>query len=366
MATVSQILRYVATMPDRIATCLVDLGDVSDSEEQSVLLLPTGRVDARDGRRWTNPDPAGVVDRSLAVAGATQLVVDYEHQTDLAGQNGQRAPAAGWITALTATAAGIRASIRWTEQALAHLRAREYRYISPVFKYDKAGRVLTILRAGLTNSPALDLPALASTRGGDTMHEKLLQLLAMFGLTGETAADEAALDTALAKAGALADAASAERTATAKALGLAEDADHEAVVAKATALAAGTINPGEYVPMGEFKAVAAQLKTLQDETAAAKATAAVDAAIRSGKVTPAQRDWALGYAKADPNGFTAYLAAQPVIVAPGARQGDNLPADPDAALSADELAVCTAMGLTIDQYKAGRKELLERAAGEQT
>ena len=352
-------------MPDSIATCLVDLGDVQDGEEQSVLLLPAGQVNARDGRNWRNPDPPGVVNRSLAIAGATQLVVDYEHQTDLVEKNGQPAPAAGWITALTATAEGIRARIRWTERALVRLRAREYRYISPVFRYDKAGRVLTILRAALTNSPALDLPALASTRG-DTMHEKLLKLLAMFGLTDETADDPAALDTALAKATALADVATTERTATAKALGLAEDADHEAVVAKATALAAGNINPGEYVPMGEFKAVATQLKALQDETAEDKATAAVDAAIRSGKVTPAQRDWALGYAKAEPDGFTAYLAAQPVIVAPGSRQGDNPPADPDADLSADELAVCRTMGLTEKQYKAGRKDLLERTAREQT
>ena len=353
-------------MPELIATCLVELGEITDGE-QSVLLMPAGDIAARDGRRWRNPDPAGVIDRSLVRAGDTELVVDYEHQTDLVGQNGQPAPAAGWITKLTAAADGIRALIRWNEKALAHIRAKEYRYLSPTFTYDKAGRVQVILRAALTNSPALDLPALASDRGGSNMHKKLLKLLEKFGLTVDKVEDEAALDAALAKAEDIAsNQADIERADTAKALGLAADADQVTVVAKAKELAAGKDpDPGAYVPMDEFKAVASQLKTLQDERTEEKANAQVDEGIRTGKITPAMRDWALGYAGKDPDGFTAYLAALPVLIKPGS----NPPAgdennQADAALTDDELAVCKAMGLTEDQFKAGRKDILDRQAGE--
>lgn len=44
------------------------------------------------------------------------------------------------------------------------LEAGEYRFISPVFLYDRASRrVRKILRAGLTNNPALYLPAASAT-----------------------------------------------------------------------------------------------------------------------------------------------------------------------------------------------------------
>ena len=350
-------------MPELQARCLVELGEIEGAEKQ-VLLLPAGRIEARDGRKWHNPDPADVVRRTLARAGETELVVDYEHQTDLAAGNGQAAPAAGWITDVTATADGIRATIRWTEKALAHIQAKEYRYLSPTFVHDKSGRVQVILRAALTNSPALDLPALATSNGELTMNEKLLKLLALFGLTEEKADDDAALDAAYAKAEEL-QAAGGDMTAVAQALGLAEDANQEAIVAECKSLKeGGEPDPAKFVSIDQFQEVSGQLKTLQDERTEDKATAAVDEGITAGKVSPAQRDWALTYAKSDLAGFTSYLAAAPVIVAPGAANRPNTNVDPNADLTADELAVCKAMGLTPDQYKAGRKDLLDRQAGE--
>ena len=41
------------------------------------------------------------------------------------------------------------------------LKAREYRYISPAFFHKPDGTVMRIEGAGLTNYPALDMPALA-------------------------------------------------------------------------------------------------------------------------------------------------------------------------------------------------------------
>ena len=41
------------------------------------------------------------------------------------------------------------------------LKAREYRYLSPVFFHTRDGVVTRMEGAGLTNYPALDMPALA-------------------------------------------------------------------------------------------------------------------------------------------------------------------------------------------------------------
>lgn len=67
----------------------------------------------------------------------------------------------------------------------------------------------------------------------------------------------------------------------------------------------------------------------------AAAIAAVDGAIKAGKLTPAQRDWAVERAKKDMKDFETFLAGQPVIVAPGAKQPGGKPHT--LALAADNL-----------------------------
>ncbi|MCA8060683.1 phage protease [Burkholderia cepacia] len=127
-------------------------------------LLPAGRFRSDDGR------PEGVgswyVDASIAaslIAQANQkagdFVIDYEHQSLNARQNGQPAPAAGWFKQLEwREGQGVFATgVKWTSAASNMLSAREYRYISPVFEFDgKTGAVRKIINAALTNNPALD------------------------------------------------------------------------------------------------------------------------------------------------------------------------------------------------------------------
>ncbi|MEG1610831.1 MAG: phage protease, partial [Bilophila sp.] len=73
-------------------------------------------------------------------------------------QNGQPAPAAGWIESLGYTAGqGLFARVRWTDNAVAFIEQDEYRYISPVFSFNsQTGAVLELKGAALTNTPALD------------------------------------------------------------------------------------------------------------------------------------------------------------------------------------------------------------------
>lgn len=85
-------------------------------------------------------------------------VLDYEHQTLNARDNGQPAPAAGWLRQLQwREGSGLWASVDLTATAAAFVRQGEYRYVSPVFAFDPVtGEVLSILMAALTNNPAID------------------------------------------------------------------------------------------------------------------------------------------------------------------------------------------------------------------
>lgn len=135
---------------------------------QWVQLFGLGKQTARDGREWWLSHPNQVIQLSLEKAGNTDLVVDYEHQTDKADANGKAAPAAGWIKKLELRETGIWAFVEWTKAASEMIRNREYRYISPTFQTDiNTGEIIRVLRAALTNNPALELTALAKAENGD-------------------------------------------------------------------------------------------------------------------------------------------------------------------------------------------------------
>ncbi|WP_083554754.1 phage protease [Novosphingobium sp. NDB2Meth1] len=146
---------------------------------REVKLLPFGNpFYGRDGRGpWVLRDRAQA-ERVLAltkqVLGGVDMVVDYDHATELAAPQGKgRAIAAGWVRSLYIADDGIWASIEWTAQASAEILARQYRYISPHFRVDKLTREVTrIVNAGLTNTPNLELPALASYRGKQVTEEE--------------------------------------------------------------------------------------------------------------------------------------------------------------------------------------------------
>lgn len=370
------MLSLARAADDLIATCIIELPPGDPPEW--VQLMPAGELSARDGRRWRLADAAGVVEASRARAGATDLVFDYGHQTEYSRDNGQPAPAAGWIKELQARADGIWGRVEWTERARAMLKAREYRYVSPTFQHTKAGVVTEVLRAALTNNPALDLPALAHS--GGSMHEQLKRILAKLGLAADSEPTAAEADAALARIdpdppidlaelakalGLQATAAAAEVLAAAKArgvelakaLGLAETATAAEVLAaaKTKASTAADADPTAFVPRAEFDRVSVQLTELQTARADDEATKAVDAAIKAGKLAPAQRDWGLAAAKKDLAGFKSYADSAPVIVTPAA--APRTPAaggDPEAALTSEEQAVCKSLGLTEEAFKKSR------------
>ena len=348
-----------------LAALALALASLRDGDElpTEIVVMPAGpAIQARDGRSWTLLDAEAVAARSNDLLGGQEAVIDYEHQSLDAQERGHPAPAAGWISRFRATAEGaVAAVVRWTARAEQMIRQDEYRYCSPVFKFDVESReVLAIHHVGLTNSPALpDIPAVARRHLEEvhvSMTLTLQQLLALLGLDAD--ADEAAAKAALESQ--RAEAAAAARAQIAKAADLPEDADADAIATGIVALRAKAADPrpapdpAQWVPRSEFDAANQRLSALEESTATASATAAVDAAVKGGKVTPANREWALAYAKQDPAGFAQFVGAAPTIL----QSGETAPGPaPEGGLTAAELAVCRALDVTEDEMRAQKREV---------
>ena len=332
------------------ASCAIALpaGDPPDWVE----LLPLGTIEARDGRKWTMRDAAPVLAATAAYRGSHDILIDYDHAAE---DDDKAAPAAGWISDLEVRDGAIYGRTTWTERAIAAIKAREYRYISPVFGYDKRNRVTMLARAGLTNIPALDLKALAriqtSHNADDEMNDKQLKALkAACGITDDMSDDD--MSAAMQK---VKKAMTAYKGMDDKAKASSLTVDE--FIAKASIETGGEPDASKWVSKEQFDLVSTQLKALQDDNIASKATAAVDAAVRAGKIAPAQRDWAMGYCKTDAAAFATFVEGAPVIVAAGERGDTSGAPDPNADLTADELAVCRNMGMTPEAYKASKVQI---------
>lgn len=127
-------------------------------------------------------------------------------------------------------------------------------------------------------------------------------------------------------------------------LGLKAGAPVADVTAKIMELKSGTIDGVNVV---------AELKALKEQTAQRNADEAVTLALKAGKITPAQKDWARSYALADPTGFSSFMEKAPQIVPMGEIDlGDAKALKSDAPDDATML-VCKQLGVTqedLDKY----------------
>ena len=361
---------------------------------QWVQLLPAGTFTGLDGAGpYHNDDPQAVIAATLDAASGVDLPIDYDHQLLWARENGQPALAAGWFKDFEVREGSVWGRVDWTQAAAARIAAREYRYLSPVFLFDPAGRIIRVEHAGLTNVPNLEMQALASrlhNNGGEMKPEQYAALLVSLGLSADTKPD--ALVANAKTIGDRLKEADVTLAAMSKRLGLPETATPQAIeTAVADALTAvnetahalgltGPVKPAQlaacakdlvgankgqqrtdpdptkHVPMEQFRAVASRLKALEDSHAAEKATAAVDAAMQAGKVIPSTKDWAIAYASRDPAGFAAYVAAMPSIVKPGQEGPGGQPPAAAGQLGDVDLAVCSRMGLDPEEFKKHRQQ----------
>lgn len=302
-------------------------------------LLPAGEFHGRDGRGpFRLDDPYGVIASTTALQMSAGLPIDYDHATDFGAPEGRPAPAAGWIRKLEVRDGAVWGRVEWTARAADSIAAREYRYVSPVFQFDpKDGSVTRLLRAGLTNNPNLQLTAIAVSRATaasprkESMEVPSQELCELLNLNGDATASEV-----LAKV--------------------------RELRAAASAVGAHAHDPSRYVAIAEFERALTELNALKAERARERAAHTVEDAIRAGKLTPAQREWAIAYCAADVRGFQAFVAKQPSILAENLGLGGEPPADSRAgSLNAAELAICAQLGLKHSEFvrrKRGRADFL--------
>lgn len=325
-----------------------------------IQLLPYGEFRAVDGRpfdapAWFLTETNGRDVADLANQSRTQLVVDYEHQTLYKEQNGQPAPAAGWIKWVSFSPKGLFADVEWTNKAAALIKNREYRYVSAVFAYDTQGYVRKLFHAALTNNPALDsideVMAAASAQFNpipmeqNPMNELLQQL---FGLPNASEDElKAALSALLAVK---------PKTVALNAELFAQLAEKDQRIAALTAQSQ-TAQPDltQFAPVSVVQDLQNQIAALTAQRDADKGSELIQAALTAGKLLPAQKEWAENVLK-QPNGL-AFLSgfienAQPIAAlnqsqTQTAGVSGNLNV---VALSAEEQAAAKMLGMSHAEF----------------
>lgn len=351
--------------PIGLAACAIAV-----TPAREIQLLPAGEFRATDGR--PKDVPHWFVDAALAASiiaefatRTNQTVVDYEHQTLLTAQNGQPAPAAGWFGKLEWKESGLFAvDVEWTERAASMIEAGEYKYISPVFAYDKkTGAVTRLLNAALTNNPALDgMDAVAASQftqliNQQTNQEKLsvdelLNNLRWLLNMPDTATQEeivAELQKAI-------DQIKNTNPAAATVQGfhlitLVHSLNSEIAALK---VAVNQPDPAKFVPIAVMKSLQDELTSLKAEKLELEVNDVVDVALSEGKLLPAQEEWARNLGKENLASLKQYLAAaQPIAALTGTQTGGKPPAGDgnENELTDDQLALCKAMGITPEDFK---------------
>lgn len=310
-----------------LSTSIIELmaDAVGPDRKGWVHLMPNGRFQGVDGRGpFVVKDTQAIIQTSRELAGQRQMVVDYDHSTDLAAGRGAPVPAAGWITGLQARDNGIWGLVEWTQQAADFIVKREYRYLSPTFRYSEGtGEVGAIVRAALTNKPNLDqLTALASA----DLQEKQMDLAKL-----------------------------------AAALSLPDTATFDDILAAITALRSGNTamqneapDPTKWVPIGDFKRAIAEANKLRQGISLQAAEERVADDIRKGLIMPWMKDWAIGMCTANLPSYQTFIDG----IGPGfsdlSRRIAPQRSQENPTLDDSEKQIVSNLGLTEQQFTAAR------------
>lgn len=328
-----------------------------------ISIIPLGHVKSRKGDFEVDEESYQLMKSHMEERGI-DIVIDYEHQT----LEDVQAPAGGWIKELYLEAGAISAKVEWTDRAKEYLKNKEYRYLSPVIMVRKNDNKATMLHsAALTNTPAIDgmFPIINSIdledyeedEGGKKMDLKeLAKLLGLpedateeqiFEKMKETIGEVEQLKQEVGKKeDAAANTTEGEVVANKvilSLLSLKEDAKTEDVAAAIVSLKNAT-----GVSEAEFKA-------LKDKIEKEDAERTVLTALKAGKISSAQKEWAMEYALKDPAGFHKFIEKAPQAVPMGEI---NFEPETNKQIGFDEatLKVCKMLGVSegdLEKYGKG-------------
>jgi len=293
---------------------------------ERVQLIPAGAVVGRDGRQWVLDDPQQVVNRFIEQG--ADLPVDIEHSTELRAPKGEPAPAAGWVHRLEVIDGAIWGAVNWNETGRELVGGKQYRYLSPVILYSPGdGSIRGLTSVALTNRPNLHLPALNHHEGDTTPEEQpmLKAVLAALGLP-EDATEATAVNAVKELKTSLATAMNAQPSLEK----FVPRADYDQALTRAT-------NAEQ------------QLTTIQKEKLDSEIETAINAALASGKITPATVDYHRAQCRQEGGleRFAAFVAAAPAIGEPSGLDGKQAPAGA-TAMNAEQRQVMEMFGNTAE------------------
>jgi len=317
---------------------LIELGGTVPTE---IKLLPAGKFRAKDGRpqglpSWVMNDASASALLSASTDQADKYLIDYDHQTLHSKSNGQQAPAAGWFAELAwRPDDGLYAvDVEWTAAAAAAIEAKEYRYISPVLRYNPTtGEVTGLLMAALVNYPALDglndlaaahfilQPTQALSMDIDELIERLRYLLNLPTLAtdADILAEIDKLKSLIEKD--IADDAT-ETTSESLSVQLAQSQTAQAD------LSAQLQDPEHFVPAAVVAALQTELADLSALVKAENISKLINPALADGRLSPAQKDWALALGESHLESLAAFLeSAQPIAALTGTQTKGLAPED---------------------------------------
>ncbi len=343
--------------------CVGDGVEVSDVPNE-IKLLPFGEVHSQKGDFIVDNESVELIRKQFKERNL-DLVIDYEHQT----LSDMQAPAGGWIKDIYKGKDAVVAKVEWTPRAAEYLQNKEYRYLSPVVLVRKRDqKAVAIHSVALTNTPAIDgMFALVNSldiediyEGGKDMDFK--ELAKILGLP-ETATEEEVRK-------ALADAAKAseqfkelekkkpreEDTQSSQAevdtqssqaevvanrtilsmLGLTDEAKTEEVAASIMALKVGGAN------------IQKEVLALKNAMQKKEANEVVEKALKAGKITAAQTEWAMAYALKDAEGFRKFADMAPVVVPQGKMEIKDAP---DVSGTVVDVAILKGCGIELEDVK---------------
>ena len=312
-----------------IALCFTLPTDGSVPEWVQVIPAPdaAGRVQGKDGRYWIVRDPEALA--TALNAKAANIPFDINHASVLAAREGRDSAAIGWPTNFEVRDRAIWARVDWSQLGLNAISSKAYRFLSPALLYTKELEVVGLHHVGLSNHPNFETPALNSRQHDPAQPEQpqgapsMKRIAALLGLNAE-ASEDAILDV------------------------LRKQADDHQVALNA----AKQVDTSVYVPKTQHEeliALNAQLTEQVKGFREAEITAAVDAQVQAGKVTPAAKDFYIGMCREEGGlkKFEELMAVSPVIgdvSGLDTKTNPGMNAQQQGKPTAEEVAVCEMTG----------------------
>ena len=114
------------------------------------------------------------------------------------------------------------------------------------------------------------------------------------------------------------------------------------------------------MPLSALQGLQQQVAALSQQLAAheaEKTAQLITAALSDGRLLPAQKAWAEGLGKTNPQALADFLAtAQPLAALSATQTGGIPPAAAEKGLTADEAKVAEMLGITAEDYAKEKQE----------